>query len=225
MPPGSAVLGALPPRGAGQVGGVQIFLKVLITGLGQQEPGHRCRLGHPGTALMVPVMIMRPRKGQQAQNCRKAEGQDSAPGFLPLSDLAWLRKRSSPSPSWLAAVSKDFLLFLPTPSPSPLALGALVLHLLTSGKVSGLPFVSLGLQMPAQPPSGFTLSLGLFIPPATYKHAMGSWHLQASEGQGSELSKHRKVVVFAGRLGTPANPGVCVSRSVCLCMCGYVDRS
>lgn len=90
VPPGSAPLGALLPRGAGQVGGIQIFLEVLVTGLGQQEPGPQCCLGHPGTALMAPVMIMRPKKEQQAQNCRKAEGRDSGPGFLPLADLAWL---------------------------------------------------------------------------------------------------------------------------------------
>lgn len=90
VPPGSAPLGALLPRGAGQVGGIQILLEVLVTGLGQQEPGPQCCLGHPGTALMAPVMTMRPEKEQQAQNCRKAEGRDSGPGFLLLADLAWL---------------------------------------------------------------------------------------------------------------------------------------
>lgn len=61
----------------------------------------------------------------------------------------------------------------PTPSLSPLTLGALGLYSLTSG----LSFISLGLQFPAQPLPGFTLSLGLFMPPATCKHATGGWHL------------------------------------------------
>lgn len=64
-----------------------------------------------------------------------------------------------------------------TPSLLPLTLGALGLYSLTSSKTSGLSFISLVLQFPAQPLPGFTLSLGLFMPPATCKHAMGGWHL------------------------------------------------
>lgn len=60
----------MPPGGAGQVGGAQIFQEVLITGLGQQAAGHQ------GMALMAPGMTMRPRSEQQALNRRKVEGPD-----------------------------------------------------------------------------------------------------------------------------------------------------
>lgn len=60
----------MPPGGAGQVGGAQVFLKVLIAGLGQQEAGHQ------GMVLMAPGMTMRPRNEQQALNRGKVEGPD-----------------------------------------------------------------------------------------------------------------------------------------------------
>lgn len=39
VPPGSAILGAEPLGGTGQVGGAQIFLELLITGMGSRNHG------------------------------------------------------------------------------------------------------------------------------------------------------------------------------------------
>lgn len=39
VPPGSAILGAEPWGGAGQVGGAQIFLGLLIKGMGSRNHG------------------------------------------------------------------------------------------------------------------------------------------------------------------------------------------
>lgn len=67
VPPGSGVLGAFPPRGVGQVGGIQIFLEVP-----------QRRAGAAGTRASMPSRAsrdsidgtcneMRPRKGQQSR--------------------------------------------------------------------------------------------------------------------------------------------------------------